>query len=50
VNGREAIKNYYGSGTDQIFYVKTIKQSSQKELQPNLIFKEINGNNKSYWI
>lgn len=24
VNGREAIKNYYGSGTDQIFYVKKI--------------------------
>ncbi|MGC9345037.1 MAG: hypothetical protein ACP5E3_20195, partial [Bacteroidales bacterium] len=24
VDGREAIKNYYGSGTDQIFYVKEV--------------------------
>ncbi len=24
VNGKEAIKNYYGSGTDQIFYVKKV--------------------------
>lgn len=24
VNGKEAIKNYYGSGTDQIFYVKNV--------------------------
>ncbi|MEA1885690.1 MAG: GNAT family N-acetyltransferase [Bacteroidota bacterium] len=24
VNNREAIKNYYGSGTDQIFYIKKV--------------------------
>ncbi|MFO7828077.1 MAG: GNAT family N-acetyltransferase [Bacteroidales bacterium] len=24
VNGKEAIKNYYGSGTDQVFYVKKV--------------------------